>query len=616
MRYGPYAVAARLDRRLGNPEDGGRLFSYARCAALDEREEFPLEICRELDFLGLPWQYVPVEYGGRLRGYDEALQLMRAVARRDLTVAIGHGKTFLGAVSVWVGGSTEQARRLGAAIMEGSVISWALTERDHGSDLLAGEVRAVHDGGSAADGSGDRNGAAGGPADNPADGESTATSPSGGMTDGDGPADDGNVGYRLSGEKWLINNATRGHQLCVLARTDQAGGPRGFSVLLIDRRTLNPASHRPLPAPLLHGIRGADISGIAFTDAAVPSSALVGAEGGGLEIVLKSLQLTRTLCASLSLGAADQAMEMAVRYAHERHNFGRPLVELPQTRRLLTESYADLLLAEAVSLVAARAIHTLPGELSVGSAATKYLVPTVVEQLLARLARVLGSRSLLADGTYRHGRFQKVQRDHRIVGIFDGSTVVNLHALVNQFPSLVRAHRRGRVDLAGLHGATDLGTSLPAFDRERLQLVSLNGSSLIQSLPDAIPEVPLGDLGERLRTTVDEVTGLMAEHRPTALDVPTEAFALAERYAWCFAAAAAVHLWSRNHKSLQGTEVEELWDSGLWLKAGITRALARIDPTVRPDGEVYDRLARPLLAQHRSGRPLSLLPHPLEDDAV
>ena len=580
MTYHTCAEAARLDRWLGDPEDDSRTFSHARCAALDEREEFPLDICRELDTFGLPRHYVPAEHGGALRYYDGLLQLLRVIARRDLTVAVAHGKTFLGAVSVWVGGDAEQARHLGAEIAGGAVVSWALTERDHGSDLLAGQVRARR-------------------------------TPD---------------GYRLTGEKWLINNATRCHVLSVLARTAEHGGPRGFSVLLVDRRDLDRTNHHPLPAVRLHGIRGADISGMAFCDAPVTGAALVGTEGTGLETVLKSLQLTRTLCAALSLGAADQALAMAVRYASGCRDFGTPLIELPQARRLLTDSYADLLLAEAVSLVAGRAIHALAGELSVSSAIVKYFVPTLVHRMLCRLSAVLGPRAHLLGAAYEHGRFQKVQRDHRIVGIFDGSTVVNLHSLVNQFPSLVRGYRQMRVEAAGLRRAASLGEPPPYFDRDRLQLVAPHGSSLVPSLPAAADE--LGDLAAcrqvpaslaalagRLRNVASQVIEQMAAHRPAATEVPAAALALAQEYAACFAGAAAIQLWLRNRKRLAGTEADGLWASGLWLEACLSRTLALLDPSAgdQTDGAVGDRLAGPLLAQHASGRLLSLLPYPPQD---
>ncbi|MFD0329357.1 acyl-CoA dehydrogenase family protein [Streptacidiphilus monticola] len=248
-------MAEQLELRLGPAEDPANPFSFRACLDLDEREEFPAGPCARLEELGVHAYYVPAEHGGRLENYEQLLQVMRTVARRDLTVAIGHGKTYLGGVCVWVAGDQEQADRLAEAIHAGLPVSLGLTERAHGSDLLAGEVRAE--------------------------------------PDGDG-------GWLVSGEKWLINNATRGSLISLLTRTDPAGGPRAFSILLVDKRKLPQGSYRHLDKVHTHGIRGADISGIAFDRAPVPASAVVGDVGGGLETVLKALQLTRTMCAALS----------------------------------------------------------------------------------------------------------------------------------------------------------------------------------------------------------------------------------------------------------------------------------------------------------------------------
>ncbi|MEU6895315.1 acyl-CoA dehydrogenase family protein [Streptomyces sp. NPDC046557] len=570
-----YRQAALLDHRLGDPDDDGRLFSYARCGALDDREEFPVEICRELDFLGLPALYVPAAYGGALQSYEQVLQLMRAIARRDLTVAIAHGKTFLGAVSVWVGATREQAEHLASQVINGAVVSWALTERDHGSDLLAGDV----------------------------------------------VARPGADGYTVSGEKWLINNANRGRIVCLLARTGEAGGARDLSLLLVDKERLGRHAYRPLPAVKLHGIRGADISGVAFTDAPVPRSALIGGEGSGAEIVLKSLQLTRILCAALSLGAADNALGLAAGFALEREAYGRRLIELPQTRRLLAQSYADVLAAEAVTLVSSRSIHSLTGELATVSAVTKYVVPTMIDQAITRLGTVLGARSLLVGPTYQHGRFQKVQRDHRIVGIFDGNTLVNLHSLVNHFPLLARKLRKRTGDAEGLAAATSLDAPLPEFDRDQLSLVPRTGSSLVQRLADAVAEVSalaargaapssLARRAEAVGAVADGLAVELAAHRPTAVEVPASAFGLAEKYAYCYAASAALHLWLRNHESQDHDR--GLWADGLWLEAVLSRLLSRLRPG-RPDpgDDVLERLVPFLIEQQGSGVLPSLLHYPL-----
>lgn len=562
-----YAAAGDWERRLGDPCDDGRIFSYARCGDLDDHEEFPYEICRELDVLGLPAHYVPARFGGVLRDYDDAMQVLRVIARRDLTVAIAHGSTFLGAVSVWVGGSVEQGVALAARIRSGAVVSWGLTERDHGGDLVAGEVAAE-------------------------------------------PAE---AGFRVDGEKWLIGNATRSELMCLLARSESTGGARGFSVLLVDKRKLAPARHHPLPAVRLHGIRGADISGIAFTQASVGADALVGSRGDGIELVLRGLQLTRILCAALSLGAADQALGMAVTYALDQAG-GRPLIELPHIRRTLTTAYTDLLLVEALALVAARSVQAATAELAVVSAATKFYTSTTVERLIRRLSTIMGWRASAVGAGYAHGRFQKIERDHRIVGIFDGSTVVNLHALITVFPALARAQRRGTVDVDALRTCTTLSAPLPELDPDRLTLWPRTGCGLVQSLPAAIddltrqPGVPpsLVRTAGAVRTLFDDVLDGVTKYRPTPVDVPTEAFELAERYAGCVAAAAAVQLWLANRDTV--ADPAGLWESGLWLEACLSRVLERGSPGGRAKADVLDRLARPLVAQHEAGLPHSLLP--------
>jgi alkylation response protein AidB-like acyl-CoA dehydrogenase len=572
-RHPSCAFGERVDRVLGDPNDPDRQFSYRRCAELDRQERFPAAICAQLDTLGIPRFYVPVRFGGALGSYEDLVMLTRVIARRDCTVALAHGKTFLGSACVWLAGARSQAEQLAGEVSAGAMVSLALTEVAHGSDLLAGEVSAVATG----------------------------------------------SGFRIDGEKWLINNATRGELLCVLARTSPAGGPRGFSTLLVDKRRLAAGSHRHLPAVRTHGVRGADISGISFTGAQVPPEALVGAPGAGLEVVLKTMQVTRTLCAALSLGTADHALRLAVDFAGSHRLYGRRLIDLPQADWALTMAYADLLIAEAVTLVAARSIHALPGELSVVSAAVKYWVPTAIDGMITALSRVLGARSLLTED-FADGRFQKLQRDHRIVSIFDGNTHVNLNALIDQFAGLARGYRRGSVDGAGLAAAVTLDQPPPDFDRDQLRLVSRRGCSLVQDLPDSVAElvglakqgsVPaaLGAHGEELGRVTDRLHERLAGHRPSARDLPADSFALARSYAQVYAAAACLQLWLRNRQAAADGATGELWADGAWLEACLARLLAGHRPPVGiAGGEGVARLSRQLRTQHREGRLFSLLP--------
>ncbi|WP_394846732.1 acyl-CoA dehydrogenase [Pendulispora brunnea] len=572
MRYRPLELVEDLEQFLGDPTDPDTLFSFKNVAQLDASEHFPDAICSSLEDWGLHRYYVPSVHGGALEDYQEPLHLLRAISRRDLTVAIGHAKTFLGGVCAWTSATSAQANRLAESVLQRSAVSWGLTERNHGSDLLANEVTATRT----------------------------------------------QDGYVVRGEKWLINNATRGDIISLLVRSTPAGGPRGFDVLMVDKRRLREGSYRCLPKVATHGIRGADISGIVFEEAFVDADAVIGHPGTGIEVVLKSLQLTRILCCSLSLGASDHALRLATRFAGERRLYGRQLIELPRARRILANAYADHLLCEALSVVAARSIHVLTPELSVLSAVAKYLVPTRTDTTIGELARFIGARSVLAD-VFAEGMFQKVQRDHRVVGLFDGNTLVNLNSLINQFPVLARAAQQP-APTGDLHGLFDLSAPLPPFDRKRLSLLSVRGSRLLDTLPrslDAIEQLlradsglePLAVLCRALNEHTRQLLTTMAGVRPLAVAVPADAFALAHQMSLCIAGAAAIGLWlgSREHMADDSAN-SGLWQQGGWLLAVIARILTALGVRVPDHDATDDVLLSALTRQSQSGQMLSMLP--------
>jgi alkylation response protein AidB-like acyl-CoA dehydrogenase len=566
-RYPPAVLAAAFDARLGDPAEAAGAFSARRCAELDRTAEFPAEICELLDALGLPSWYVPASHGGSLRDFDDLIQLVRVLARRDVTVAVAHAKTFLGASCVWVGGDRAQAAELARQVRNGARVSWALTEPQHGADLLAGEVTATPDRG----------------------------------------------GYLLDGEKWPVNNATLGSHACVLARTSEAGGSRGFSLLLVDKSALRPGQYRHLPKAATLGIRGADISGIAFTGAWVPARAMVGAPGTGAETVLRALQLTRTMCTGLSLGAAEHALALVTEFTAGRIIQGRPLIERPYVRAVLARSAAVLLAAEAVTTIGSRAAHYLTGEMSVVSAVLKALLPTLVDQLIDELSELLGSRSFL-DGVYAEGAFQKVQRDHKIVGIFDGSTAVNRAALIGQFPRLA-AGRRGIEPAVWPDGLARIGERPPPLETGRLVLASRAGCTVVHGLPAAAARAD-GPLGAAARAS-DELTAAVRDElaavRPTARPAAASVD-LAVRYELCFAAAACLHLWHGGSAEPM-TARSPLWQDALWPRACLAELNARLaQPGVRlPAGcgvaaepDLTGRLVDWLATSVAAGQPLSL----------
>ncbi|MEW2193663.1 acyl-CoA dehydrogenase family protein [Streptomyces microflavus] len=557
----PAAVTAgRLRELLHRAARPGGALDPAALAAWDEAEAFPEAAHRLLGEAGVAAHYVPSRLGGLLDGLDGLWSVLRVVARHDLTLAVAHGKTFLGAMPTWVAGTDRQAAELADAITSGAEVCWGMTERGHGSDLLASRLTARPHG----------------------------------------------RDWRLDGEKWLINNGTRARYACVLARTRDEGGPRGLSFFLLDRPTLPHGTWGTLPKEPTHGVRGADISGFALHGAPAPGSSLIGPEGSGFESALKSLQVTRIFATALSLGAADHALPLTLRFLADRDLYGQRLADLPRVRRVLGDAAASILTAEAVAVFAGRTAQTLPGELGVVSAITKAFVPTTVQRALDQLGDLLGVRGFVTT-VFEHGAFAKLDRDHRVVGIFDGSTAVNRHALATSFPLLARARRTGSRDIAGVVGTAAHGARRPPLDFARLALTSA-GCSVVQWLPlaaDLGGEAGPPDVAHAARALATESERLHEEIAAcrTAGGAPSAAFDLVQRYEWCFAGAACLALWFHNPSSYEA----RWWQDALWIRACLATVLARLGQEPPAGHDARDLLAAALLHADPDADGLSLL---------
>ena len=533
------AVAEDLERALGDPRGDGPL-SRRRVLALDEAEAFPEDGAAALVQWGYPAWLVPEASGGRLRGFDDLILLGRLIARRDLTLAVATGQSLLGALPVWIGGNLAQREQLAARLLRGAAGCLALTEEAHGSDLAGDELSATADG----------------------------------------------DGWHLDGSKWCINNASRGETLTVLARTDPAGGPRGFSLFLVEKNAVS-SGLRAAPRLRTHGIRGADISGAIFERAAVSRDALIGREGHGLDLVLKSLQVSRTLCGAFSLGAADTALRLALDFVLDRKLYGATAWDIPVVRRALLEAFVDLLTAECVALACARALTVLPNQTSVLSAVGKVVVPELAEGVLAACAKVLGARHYLRDGPA--ALFQKIQRDHAVVPLFDGSTSVNLYVISGQLERLTGARAAsGAVDALF---ATD---ALAPFQPSALQTSNRGADDLLGSLDSLGGDLAATLVFERDRAAKNAMA--LAE-RDLRQDTP-ERFAAARRYATLVAAACCLH---------QAASPGDL--PVAWTTAAVRRLLGLPTADVTP-------LEPMLLDLHRRGRLFSRSPIQLAEGAV
>jgi alkylation response protein AidB-like acyl-CoA dehydrogenase len=531
-----YSRAEELERYLGDPHDGRSDFSFAQAVALDEVEEYPERACALLDEWGLPEYYVPERGGGRLRSYEELASLLRVVARRNLSIIVAHAKSYLGAVNVWTGGSQQQQKKLAEIVMGGKQVALAYHEKAHGGDFMASEVKAVKVAG----------------------------------------------GYQLSGEKWLVNNATRGVALTVFARTAESGGPRGFSLFLVEKNALDPHSFEQLPHIKTLGVRGVDFSGISFKKSFVSEDSLIGAEGTALEQTLKAFQLTRVIIPALALGAADTALRSTLDFARSRHVYGGRVVALPQVRRTLVEAFLDLLIGDCLTTACARAVHQTPEQMRLYSAVVKYYVPTSLEGTIERLGVVLGARHYLREEHW-HGIFEKLVRDNKVLSIFHTGPLLNLTTIGVHLRDLAqqRAQAAAAPELqTRLASVFDLDHPLAEFDPNALSLYTRGRDDFLNGLELALEQLRLLDQQclvaqvERLieqRQAADDEQRELSSRLGSEYSRSPELFEQAERYCVLEAAACCLHLWLHNREGLG-----EFFGRGDWLVLSLERLLVRL----------------------------------------
>lgn len=578
-----YRVAESLERDLGSPFEASHPLSFEQTAALDEQEIFPEDEVKWLYDWGLQHYYVPTENGGEFTSFEEFVAFVRVLARRDLNIAIAFTTMFWSFLT-WMAGTEQQKQKLAQFMQnEYGTMCLAYSEREHGSDLVGGSVVAQKVPG----------------------------------------------GYRLTGEKWPINRATRSGVTFVLARTDEAGGNRGLSLFMVDKRELDPASFGNNPKIKTHGIRGADMSGIYFETCFVPDEMLLGNEGQGLELALKGFQITRALCAAFSQGSADTCLRTTLNFALSRQVYGKTVWDMPHPRRVLVNGFLDILTCDCANIAAARGFHVAPRQFSVWSAVDKYFVPVTLEKMQQDISVVLGARFYMRD-EHDAGVFQKMLRDSSIISVFDGSSVVNLHSLILQRRQLAKARgRRKPKDLAALQerlrNSFDLATDLPAFNPSRLELISRGADDVIQGLESALATLEamgrpldvdaavldcLKQQYQRFLHVLDEQDEAIAsssfEH---GHDQSFESFEAAKHYCYIHAATACLHMWLYNRHQLG-----EFFAQGKWLVLCAERLLAQLTPE-RPAVPLayYETVAEELLQLHAADKMFSIVPFQLAE---
>lgn len=243
-----------------------------------------------------------------------------------------------------------------------------------------------------------------------------------------------------------------------------------------------------------------------------------------METVLKVFQVTRCVLPGMVVGLGDRQLRTVLSFAGERRLYGGPVSALPPARATLTGAFVDLLICDALAMVAARTLHLAPREASVRSAAVKYLVPKLLQDSSHRLGVLLGARSYVREGPY--AGFQKTARDLPVVALAHASGAVCLSNIVPQLPRL--ADRAWRPAASGTRQPYDdslfrLHDPLPALDLGRLELTARGADGLAALLPEFADDLARRGPGHaELAALAAEFTGHLADLADRASALPPQ----------------------------------------------------------------------------------------------
>jgi alkylation response protein AidB-like acyl-CoA dehydrogenase len=261
-----------------------------RARDLDENEEFPHDLVKqmgELGFMGLPY---PEKYGGAGMDYLSYAIAVEEIARWCGSTAITlAAHVSLGCGPVYGNGSEELKQKYLVPMAKGEKIgAFGLTESTAGSDAAGTQTRAA-------------------------------------TVDG---------GWRINGSKIYITNGSVADYITFTARTDGGKGTQGISAFIIE--TSAPGFSVGKREKKM-GLHGSDTVEVVFEDVFVPASNMVGDAAGGFKAFMRTLMGGRISIGALALGLAQGAYEHSLRYAKERKQFGQPIANFQAVQFMLAD---------------------------------------------------------------------------------------------------------------------------------------------------------------------------------------------------------------------------------------------------------------------------------------
>jgi butyryl-CoA dehydrogenase len=338
---------------------------------LDEKEEFPWEIIKILaqsDIFGL---FVPEEYGGLGKGCLELCIAVEELSRACLGVSTTYAANALGTYPILLFGSDEQKKKYLPDIAAGKrLVAFALTEPNAGSDAAGIQTTARLEGNE----------------------------------------------YIMNGTKQWITNGGEADIYTIIAITDRAKGARGASAFIVEKGT--PGFNFGKKEKKM-GIRASATRELIFDNCRIPKENILGREGLGFIVAMKTLDNSRAGVGAQGVGVAQGAFEEAVKFARQRIQFGHPIISFQAVQHMLADMATEIEAARSLVYSVARYIDSGAKEISKESAIAKVFATDVAMRVTTNAVQVMGG-----SGYMREYPVEKMMRDAKILQIYEGTNQI------------------------------------------------------------------------------------------------------------------------------------------------------------------------------------------------
>ena len=275
---------------------------------VDQANQFPNELWREMGELGLLGITSPEEYGGAGMSYLAHVVAVEEIARASASISLSYGAhSNLCVNQIKLNGTEEQKRKYLPGLISGAHIgALAMSEAGAGSDVVGMKLR----------------------------------------------AEKKNGYYKLNGTKYWITNGPDADTLVVYAKTNPEAGSRGITAFIVEK-TMKGFSASPHFDKL--GMRGSNTAELIFEDVEVPFENVLGEEGKGVRVLMSGLDYERVVLSGIGTGIMAACLDEVMPYIRERKQFGQPIGNFQLMQAKVADMYTKMNSARAYTYEVAKA---------------------------------------------------------------------------------------------------------------------------------------------------------------------------------------------------------------------------------------------------------------------